>query len=148
MYQDFYALVEPGAAECGRMSDGQRDQVVDTIGGERGGRPCGGGSPVVADDVRLGDAEMIEHRDGVHGEQHDRIGVDAGRFGARPVPTLVVGDHLESGVDERTDLLAPQPFRVREPVDQQDRWPAVGRLAMHLDVDRDAPRIDVHACGP
>ena len=60
------------------MPDRQGDEVVDTVGCERGDRPCQRRTPVVADHVRSFDAQLIEHAEHVAGNERDGVGLDLG----------------------------------------------------------------------
>ena len=74
------SLRPAGVAERRGMADGQGDQVVDTVGGERGDHPRQRGAPVVTDDVGPLDPEVVEHAEHVADEERQRVRVDlAGR---------------------------------------------------------------------
>ena len=80
------------------------------FGRERGGGPHDRGAPVVADEVRLLDAEVVEDGGHVDREERDRVRVYPVGLVARAVATLVVADDLVPGVDECRHLFGPQPF--------------------------------------
>ena len=139
------ALGDARVGERGRMTDRQRDEVVDALGRERRGRPHATAAPQSCPTTcALVDAEVIEDRDDVDREERDRVRVDLGRLVARAVAALVVRDHLEAGVDER-----PQPASTTGASCRGSRGSAPlasGRAALpvHLDVERDPTRIDLH----
>ena len=136
-------LLEAGLAELGRVA---RPRA------RPGGRPRSGATvavtqataraPVVADHVRPLDPELVQDGEHVADERHDAVGVDVGRLVGPPVAALVGDDHLEAGLDEGRHLVAPEPPRVGEPVEEHH-----GRaLARHLDLDTDPTAVD--ADGP
>ena len=47
------------------MADREHDQPVDALGADRGKRPRQAGTPVVADDVRTLDPQLVENGDEV-----------------------------------------------------------------------------------
>ena len=60
MYHDFSCCSKPPCAERRRMTDRQRHEMVDAVGRERGEGPRHRRAPVVADDVRPLDADVVE----------------------------------------------------------------------------------------
>ena len=128
MYHDFSRCGHARVRERGRMPDRQRHEMVDPIAAPATPSPTPPPHPSRDRRVRPLDAEMVEDRGEVDREERDRVRLDLGGLVARAVAALVVGDHLEPGVDERGHLLRPQPLGVGEAVHEHDR-PA---LAFHL----------------
>ena len=119
MYHDFCALHESGVAERRRVTDRQRDEVVDAVGDERRHRPRQGRTPVVTDDVGAFDAERVEDADDVAGDVENAVALDLDRLRRLAEAAQVGGDHAEPGVEQRRHLVAPQRVRVGEAVEQQ-----------------------------
>ena len=132
------------------MPDRQCHQMVDVVGHERRDRPRERRAPVVADDVSPRCAGVVEHRHHVAGERLHRVSVDLGRLVRGAIPAEVGDDHLEAGLGQRRHLVAPQPPRVGEAVEQHHR----ATVARHLVFDPNATDVDAHTaplirlCGP
>ena len=76
----------------------------------------------------------------VTGQEGDGVGLDLRGLVRRPVAAQVGHDDLEAGVGQGRDLVAPQPARVGEAVEQHHRPP----LAGHLELDAHAVHVDAH----
>lgn len=64
-------------------------------------------APVVADEDRLVDFQMIKQPDQIAGQMLDVIGLDwLGPIG-RAIAALVGRDHADAGLTQRLDLMAP-----------------------------------------
>src|SRR4029079_16773820 len=105
--------------------------MVDPLRRQGSGRPNDRRTPIVADEMVLLEAEMVEHCGEVDREERDRIRLDLRGLVAGAVAALVVGDHLEAGVEERWNLLRPQALCVGETVHENDRT----AFALHLHVE-------------
>ena len=141
MYHDFSRWAIPMSANAEGWPTDSGTRWSTRCRRERSGRPYDGGAPVVADEVAALETEMVENRGDVDREERDRVRLDPGRLVARAVAALVVRDDLEPGIDERRDLLRPQPLRVGEPVHEHDRTP----LPRDFHVEGDTTRVDLHS---
>jgi hypothetical protein len=107
-------LLQRKRAERTRVPDRQRDEPIDALGCVRGQDPGDGSAPVVPDDVRPLDAELVEHRDDVGDAVADRVRLDIFGLVGLAEPAQVGGEHAEPGGRQRRRLLA-QPARSRKP---------------------------------
>ena len=115
------------------MADGHGHEVVDTVRSEPGEHPRQRRAPVVADDVRPLDAQLVEHTEHVAGDERQGVRLDLGRAIGVAEPAQVGHDAPIAGGGERGDLMSPQPVRVRPAVQQQHRRTAA--FVLHLQSD-------------
>ena len=85
------------------------------------GVPHDHGAPVVADEHRLLDADVVEQADKVAGQRMDVVVLDGIGSAGAAVPALVGGEHVIAGVRENRDLVAPRIRQFRESVGQHDQ---------------------------
>jgi hypothetical protein len=134
MYHDFSRCSD----ERGGVADGQRDQMVDAAGHERGEPPGEGCAPVVAHDMGLGDAEVGQDGQDVPGQEGKRVGLHRLGLVRAPVSAQIRNHDLEPGPGQRRYLVPPETARVGKTVQQHDR------LSLPRDLVLDADPIDVH----
>ena len=78
----------------------------------------------MSDDVGALDAERVENRDHVRDAVGDRVLLDAFRPLRLAEAAQVGRDHALAGLDERRDLMSPEPRRIGKPVEQEYRGAA------------------------
>src|SRR6516162_3306198 len=97
------------------------DHACDTRGTAERHPPDDKAAPVVADENRLVDPEMIEQADEVKGQMLEVVGLD--RLGAvgRAITALVRRDHPDARFAQRLDLVTPGEGELRPAVAQYQR---------------------------
>ena len=120
--------------------------MVDPIAGERGEGPGERRAPVVPDHMGSLDARVSHHRQDVADEHIQRIGLRLGRLVGVTVAAQVRDDHPKAGLRERWHLVAPQPPRVGEAVQQHHRSSVA--VARHLVLDAYTFVVDAHRSPP
>ena len=89
------------------------DHAHDAIDMPQGHLPDDKTAPVVADENRLLDLEMVEQTDEIAGQVLDVVGFDRlGSLGSA-IATLVRRDHANAGLAERLELVAPRKRDLR-----------------------------------
>ncbi len=132
MYQDFSSWAMP-ARRKDRGWPTDRTQRWSTRSGTSDPRPqATRGAPVVAHDVGPVQTELVEDGQDVAGQQHQGVVVDVRRLARGTISPQVGHDDLETGRGHRVDLVAPQPARVGEAVQQDDG--ATGPADLDVDV--------------
>ena len=121
------------------MANGESYQMVDPLRHQRPGRPCESGPPIVANKVRPLDTEMVQYPEDVANEGGDSVLLDPFRLVGGAEAAKVGDDYLEPSPGQRRHLLAPQPPRVREAVEQDYG------LAFSSYLDLDTYPIDIYA---
>ena len=95
-------------------------------------------APVVADQVETIVTERRRQPEHVTHERVTGVGLDGRRPGAGRVTPLVRRGHAVARVGQRTDLVAPRPRRLGEPVQQQHQFSVVRPGEAHVE-DQLAP---------
>ena len=125
---DIHVLAETLAQQLDRI--GRRPVGVRRIDADHAGDavdmpqrhlPDDEAAPVVADEDRLVDLEMVEQADQIAGEVLDVVGLD--RLGpvGRAIAALIGRDHADAGLAQRLDLVAPGKRDLRPAVAEHDR---------------------------
>ena len=123
------------------MTDRERREVIDAVRGEGGEGPRHRRAPVVPHHVSAGNAGVGQHGEHVARERGDPVGPDLRGFVGTAVPAHVGHDHLEPRPGQRRDLVAPEPPRVGEAVQQHHRSALAGDLVL----DAHALMLGAHA---
>ena len=117
------------------MRDVEDGEFFQPFGELNGNRPRHRRAPVVTDQPRLLDAEMVEQADHVAGEHVHIVGRDAPRFIGQVVAALVGDDDAEARRCQRGDLLPPANPEFGEAVQQNDRRSVFGAVGHHVKFD-------------
>ncbi len=78
-------------------------------------------APVVADENRLVDLEMVEQADEIAGQMLDVVGFDGFGPVGRAIAALIRRNHPNAGGSQRLDLVAPRKRDLRPAVAENDR---------------------------
>ena len=125
---DVHAVAEPLAEQLDRI--GRRAVVMRRVDADHAGDavemaqrhlPDDEAAPVVADEDRLVDLEMIEQPDEIAGQMLHVVGLD--RLGpvGRAIAALVRRDHADAGLAQRLDLVTPGKRHLRPAVAEHHR---------------------------
>ena len=93
----------------------------DPVGMQQCGVPHHHGAPVVADEHRLLQADLIQQGDEIAGQRVDVVVLDGVGAAGAAVPALVGGEHVVAGLRENRDLVPPRIRQFRESVSQHDK---------------------------
>ena len=124
---DILAVAE-ALAEYRDRVDGAARQMrrVDADDAGRAGRvaqrkaPADDAAPIVADNDRLVDLEMVEQMRDVAGQVFEVVGLNLGRARRRAIAALVGRDDAPARLGESLDLMAPGEGEFRPAVQQDD----------------------------
>ena len=117
-----------------RVRHRENDEPAHPVRDEHRGEPRHGRTPVVPDDVRRLDAQLVEDAGHVRDDVRQRVGRDLVRALGLTEAAQVRHDHPEAVVHQVRDLMAPQVAGVGPAVQEQHRH----ARAMLCHIQRDA----------
>src|SRR5579863_2245367 len=98
------------------------DHAGHTIGMSHRHLPDDKSAPVVSDEYRLVDLQIIEQTDEIAGQVLEVVGCDRLRLVARAITTLIRRDHPNTRLAQRFDLMTPGKRDLRPAVAENERW--------------------------
>src|SRR4051812_21427065 len=103
------------------MAHGQRHEAVNAFWRPYCDLPGNGCAPIVAEQVRTGDAKGIEDAENVGAEVVEVIGGGVSRGAGEAVAAQVGGEGPKSGVGQCSELMTPYLVAVGETMQEEDR---------------------------